>query len=219
MPGAAGPDTVAPREGAPLAETTASPPVPERPSKQGFWRHVLATLLGLLLTPFALLLVGIGTAGLGEIAGQEDVTGDLLSLGLLLAGVAVLAAIVLLGVWSPALPITGGLVWGIGLGVAYLVVPNRMATAAESLTSDGSIPKSIGQLADAAMSGYLLVFGVLILAAGLAAAYARRAGRRWTEAVAVADRADADRDRVGDVRTADGSTAPRAEVGRRESRT
>jgi hypothetical protein len=69
------------------------------------------------------------------------------------------------------------------------------------------------------MSGYLLVFGVLILAAGLTAASARRAGRRWAEAVAVADRAEADRDRADDVRAVEGSTASRVEVGRRESRT
>jgi hypothetical protein len=165
-------------------------------------------VLGLVLTPFALLVVGIGTAGLGEIAGKDDVTGDFLSLGLLVAGVAVLVAIVLLGVWSPAMPIAGGLVWGIGLGVAYLVVPNRMATFVESLTSDGSIPKPVSELADAAMSGYLLAFGMLIVAGGLAAAFARRSGRRWAEAVAVAEKARADADRapadegVGSSRTA-----------------
>lgn len=177
---------------APVA--VATQPLPERPAKPGFGRHLLAIVLGLVLTPFALLLVGIGTSGLAEIAGKEDVSADILSLTLLLAGVAVLAAVVLLGAWSPAMPIAGGLVWGVTLGVAYLVMPNRMANSAESLTSDGSVPESIEQLADAAMSGYLLVLGILLVAAGIAAGIARRTGRRWAEAVAVADRARAEAD-------------------------
>src|SRR5665648_987687 len=107
-------------------------------------------------------------------------------------GLVMLAVLVLLGVWSPAVPIVGGLVWGIGLGVAYLAWPGAMEDAAQSMTSDGSVPVAIDQLAEAAMSGYLLVLGTLLVAAGLATSLARRRGRRWAERTAVAERARAD---------------------------
>lgn len=174
------------------APAPAAPALPEPPRKPGFGRHALGTVVGLLVTPFALLLIGIGASGLRDLADDQSVAADWLSLGLLLAGVAVLAAIVLLGSWSPALPITGGLVWGVGLGIAYLAAPWVLSDAAAELTSDGSVPKPIQQLADAATSGYLLTLGVLLVTAGIAAGVARRNGRRWAEAVVVAERALAD---------------------------
>ena len=160
--------------------------VPEPPSKPGIGRHLLAVLLGLLVTPVALLLVGVGIARLADIAGTDDMGTDALGLSLLVGGVVLLAAVVLLGVWSPALPITGGVVWGIGLGVAYLAVPGAMEDVAESMTGD--VPDPVDQLAQTAMSGYLVVVGTLLLAAGIAIAMARRRGRRWAEQVAAAER-------------------------------
>lgn len=169
--------------------------LPEPPSRPGAGRHLLAALLGLVLTPFALTLVGIGNGRLADIAGTSDMGTDLLGGTLLGLGVLMLAVIVLLGVWSVALPIVGGLVWGIGLGVAYLVVPTAMRDGAEAMTTDGSVPVEVEQLADAGMNGSLLVLGTLLVAAGLATSLARRRGRRWAEQVAVAERARADAER------------------------
>lgn len=166
--------------------------VPEPPARRGFARHLLATVLGLVVTPFALLLIGVGTSRLADIAGTNDMGTDLLGTTLLVVGLVMLAVLVLLGVWSPAVPIVGGLVWGIGLGVAYLTVPGAMEDAAQAMTSDGSVPVAIDQLAEAAMSGYLLVLGTLLVAAGLATSLARRRGRRWAERTAVAERARAE---------------------------
>lgn len=165
--------------------------LPEPPARRGFARHLLATVLGLVVTPFAVLLIGVGTSRLADIAGTNEMGTDMLGTTLLVIGLVMLAVLVLLGVWSPAVPVVGGLVWGIGLGVAYLSVPGAMEDAAQAMTSDGKIPVAIDQLAEAGMNGYLLVLGTLLVAAGLATSLARRRGRRWAERTAVAERARA----------------------------
>lgn len=167
-------------------------PLPEPPAKPGAGRHLLGTLLGLVLTPVALLLTGIGVARLADVVSAEEAATDPLGLTLLIVGVVLLAIIVLLGAWSPAVPITGGLVWGIGLGLAFLFIPGIMQDVLESMSADRVVPGGVEQLADTAMSGTLLVTGTLLLAAGVAAARARRRGRRWAEGVALAEAARRD---------------------------
>ena len=160
--------------------------LPEPPPRPGAGRHFLGTLLGLALTPVALLLIGIGTARLADVAVADEAMTDVLGLTLLIVGVVLLAVIVLLGAWSPMVPIAGGLVWGIGLGVAFLVVPTTMSDRLEGMSADNVVPGGVEQLAENAMSGSLLVTGTLLVAAGIAAARARRRGRRWAEGVAAA---------------------------------
>lgn len=192
---AAGAVPVATRDRRDLREedgTRAHPDLPERPRKPGVGRHLLGTLLGLLLTPLALLLVGIGTARLSDVAGSGDPATDALGLTLLILGTLLLAVIVLLGAWSPAVPVVGGLVWGIGLGVAYLVVPDLMSDTVDSMVGDRVLPAAVEQLTESAVSGQLLVTGTLLLVAGVAAARARRNGRLYGHAVATADAARAE---------------------------
>ena len=164
-------------------------PLPEPPAKPGLGRHLLGILLGLVLTPVALLLTGIGVARLADVVSAEEAATDPLGLTLLIVGVVLLAVVVLLGAWSPTVPITGGVVWGIGLGLAFLFVPAVMQDVLESMSADRVVPGGVEQLADTAMSGTLLVTGTLLLAAGIAAARARRRGRRWAEGVAFAETA------------------------------
>lgn len=173
------------RRGEPLP--VAHEDLPERPARPGAGRHVLGVLLGLLLTPIALLLTGIGTSRLADAAGASEPLGDALGITLLALGVVLLVVVVLLGAWSPAVPITGGLVWGVGLGVAYLVAPGIMTDTVDALVGDRALPAVVEQLTDAALSGLLLVTGALLLASGIAAGRARRSGRRWAEGVARAD--------------------------------
>jgi hypothetical protein len=174
--------------------------LPEPPRKPGFGRHLLGVLLGLVLTPVALLLVGIGTSRLSEVASGSATT-DALGLTLLVLGAVLLAVIVLLGAWSPAVPITGGLVWGVALGLAYLVVPDAMADAVDQMLGDRVLPAAVEQLTDSAMSGQLLVTGTLLVAAGIATAVARRIGRRWAERRVAAEQARAEVERAAAVRT------------------
>jgi hypothetical protein len=207
-PSGALPPTGGPQSPTPATTTGVTPPppggssaapvdrprreLPEPPAKPGIGRHLLAGVLGLVLTPFAMLLIGVGTSRLADIAGTNDMGTDLLGTSLLALGLGLLAAIVLLGAWSTVLPIVGGLVWGVGLGLAYLMFPVTMEDSAAAMTTNGSVPVAIEQLADAAMAGYLLVLGTLMVAAGIATGIARRGGRRWAERVAVAERARAD---------------------------
>ena len=185
------PTSVPTSEGAPTTEYRSRRDIPEAPAKPGAWRHVLGVLLGLLVTPVGLLLVGVGIARLADIAGTDDMGTDALGVGLLVGGLVLLATVLALGIWTPALPIAGGAVWGVGLGVAYMAVPDAMEDLVESITGD--VPAPADQLAQTAMSGYLVVVGTLLLAGGIATAVSRRRGRRWAEQVAAAERARAPR--------------------------
>jgi len=189
----AAPPTPTSAPAAPVAPTEPTVPdtlLPESPAKPGLGRHLLGVLLGLVLTPVGLLLTGIGTARLADAIDAGDAT-DALGLGLLIAGALVLGAVVLLGMWSPAVPITGGILWGVALGTAFLAVPDTLADWFESIAGDQVVPDAVDQLTASAVTGELLVTGILLVAAGFAAARSRRRGRRWAEGVAAAQTARA----------------------------
>ncbi|HEY3437855.1 MAG TPA: hypothetical protein VGK35_09225 [Actinotalea sp.] len=178
------------RQGRHAAELTAAEvearrsTIPEPPRKPGLGRHLLGILLGLVLTPVALLLTGIGMARLADATSTDGAIGDVLGLTLLIIGVVLLAVIVLLGAWSPMVPITGGLVWGLALGIAFLVLPTTLGDWLGQWSADSVLPNGVQRLTDSAMSGSLLAIGAPLVAAGIAAARARRRGRRWAEGVA-----------------------------------
>ena len=200
-PGAAAAPTPPPGDG---------PALPEPPRRPGIGRRLIGALLGFVLTPVALTLTGIGTARLSDIAGTSDMGTDLLGGTLLTIGVVMLAVIVLLGIWTTSVPIVGGLVWGVALGLAYLIVPGVMQDGAEAMTADRSVPEAIDQVADAGMSGYLVVLGVILVAAGLATTLARRSGRRFAERTAQVERARAEIERrhAEEERRRTGAAAP-----------
>ncbi|WP_149203651.1 hypothetical protein [Actinotalea subterranea] len=166
--------------------------LPERPSRPGIGRHLLGVLLGLVLTPVALLLVGIGVERLRDATGNDGPASDALGLTLLGLAVLLLVVVVLLGVWSPAVPLTGGLVWGVALGVMYLFLPGVVEDVMAVVAGGRVLPAAADELGDHARSGALLVTGGLLVAAGLVAGLARRAGRRWAQGVATADAAAED---------------------------
>lgn len=149
------------------------------PDTAGFARHVFGFLLGLLLTPVGVVLVGLGLARLDATAATSALEADALTLGLLAGGVGVLVCLALLGVWTPALPITGGAVWGVAAGVAAAAWPGFTTDLLDSLVDDGTA--ATNHLARTVTSGDLVVVGVLLLAAGVAAGVGRRQGRRRAE--------------------------------------
>lgn len=162
--------------------------LPEPPPKPGVLRHVLGVLLGLLLTPVGLGLAGVGTARLLEIVGTDDPVSDPAALVMLGSGVGLLVVVVLLAIWSPAVPITGGLL-ALTVGAAYLAAPGPVDEVVRSLTDGRVLTEPVDQLTAAATSGQLLVAGALVLAAGIAAAVARRKGRRFGQLSAVVEQA------------------------------
>lgn len=172
----------------PPLEAAQTPEPPKPPKRPGLRRHLLGAVLGLVLTPFAMLLVGVGADRLSDIA-LADLGTDLLGVTILVLGVALIATIVLLGAWTPALPISGGLVWGVVLGSGYLLIPNTIEDRVVGMTADGTVPMGVDELAAAGTGGYLLILGTLLVAAGLAAGFARGRGRRWAERTAAAETA------------------------------
>ncbi|MDT0167157.1 hypothetical protein Q9R32_16515, partial [Actinotalea sp. AC32] len=135
-------------------------------------------LVGLVTTPVAVVLTGVGAARLAESAPSRG-GGDTLGIALLVLGVLVLAAVAVLGSWSSAAPVVGGLVWGVVVGAAAVVSPRRFSEVVEELGAAGA-PAATEQLVRSATGGLLLVVGTLLLATGTATAIARRVGRRTT---------------------------------------
>lgn len=175
------------RSDRPARERDDRPAPPERPGPR---RHLLGILLGLLVTPIGLALLASGAGRLAETARAATEPGgapDLIGIVLLLLGVVVLVTIALLGTWSPALPITGGLAWALIPGLVLLVAPWLLTDLIASLPQQTQMSSTEAATALATVNGYLVVTGALLVAAGVEAARGRRKGRRWAEAAAAAD--------------------------------
>jgi len=142
----------------------------------GVGRHLLGVLVGLLLGA-----VGVWAAllGQGRVLGVQapgwDASYDPLGVVLVTAGVLVLAVVVGLGLWTPAVPVTAGAVAAV-VGVVYLYVPaTTHVDTVRWFATDGT-RVSVTQTTVTATSGSVFLVGVLLLAAGLTVAVARR---RW----------------------------------------
>jgi hypothetical protein len=153
-----------------------------------FARHMVGFLLGLLLTPAGVALLGVGLGRLDAVAEHRATDVGMLDVGLLAGGVGLLVCVALLGAWTPAIPITGGLVWGVVAGAAAMVWPRITEDLLASTVDDALVP--VDHLARTATGGDLAAVGALLIGAGTATAIARRRGRRRAERAA----ADARRD-------------------------
>ncbi|MBT0994139.1 hypothetical protein KIN34_07555 [Cellulomonas sp. DKR-3] len=171
--------TATPGTAAPRTTTEQDPalfPEPNAPRSTSVGTHVLGVLVGLVLTPLAVgvLLLGqsrILAAQLPSWDAAVDVTGIVLvSLGLLALG-----WVALLAVWTPAAPITGGIVLTVA-GVAALALPETVQTQTLRLLDSTGWQTTITQVTVAGTSGTLVVAGFLVLVAGLVAALAHRRG-------------------------------------------
>lgn len=151
----------------------------EEEGTPSFARHVFGFLLGLLLTPAGLALLGVGLGRLDSVAAMHGAGLAMGDVGLLAGGVAVLMCVALLGAWTPALPVTGGVVWGLTAGAAAMVWPRFTEDLLASMVDDTLAP--VDHLAQTATGGDLAVVGALLVAAGLAAGIGRRRGRRCAE--------------------------------------
>jgi hypothetical protein len=175
--------------------------LPEPPSKPGLLRHVLGIVLGLVLTPVALGLAGVGVARLLDLVGTDDPVADPAALVLLASGAGLLVVVVLLAIWSPAVPITGGLV-AVAAGLAFLVIPGPLDDAVRAVTDGRIRTEPVDQLTAASVSGQLLLAGALVLAGGIAAAVARRKGRRFGQQSTAVEQARAEATRADAARQA-----------------
>jgi len=155
------------------------------PTKPGFLRHLFGSLIGLLITPIGLVFAAWGGQLTLQTPSQIEPNVDWFGFGLIVLGALILGAVALLGCWSPAAPITGGLVWGLLLGSVYLIVPQLAWDTTASLFG-ASPPAFVRDLVTSGTSGLLLLVGVILIGSGIAAGLARRSGRIFGQAREVA---------------------------------
>jgi hypothetical protein len=152
-------------------------PGPHPPRRTGPRGHLLGIVVGIVVVPVALVVVLVGESRI--LVAQTDgwdASTDLVGIVLMTVGILVLAATVLLGVWSPAVPIAGGLVTAV-VGGVFLFAPSLARETVLTVLDGTSWRTTGGNATVAATSGTVLLAGVLVLVAGLAAELARRRGK------------------------------------------
>ncbi len=195
-PRADDPTLVAPPVPFAVADTPPPRPVlPDLPRRPGAGRHVLGVLVGLLLTPVGLVLAAMGVGHMVDLPAGDGALTDPLGLAQLALGALVLGAVAYLGRWSPAVPITGGALWGLGGGGLALWDPAGVSDAVHEVTDGRFAQVAIDHILQPAQTGSLLVVGVVLLAAGIATGRARRSGRLFGVGTTLAQAARAEAER------------------------
>jgi len=161
-----------PRDQAP--EPLAEPAPEHEPHGAGIGGHLLGVLIGAVLSVFALVLLLLGQS---RILGSDDPTvANGVGIVLVTLAVLLLATIAYLGVWTAALPITGGVVLTV-IGGFYLYFPSTASDETLRLLATDASRTTVIYSVIASTVGVTFVVGVLLLAAGCALAVARRRGR------------------------------------------
>ncbi len=156
------------------------------PRRVGVGGHLLGILVGLVLGPVAVLVAGLGESRITlAYAPPQTAWIDALGTTLVALGALLLIGVVVLGVWTAAVPITAGLLVT-AAGLTFLVVPERAYTEVLRIFRTDANALTVGQLDLQGVSGVVLLLGVLLLAAGVAIAVARRTGRRYGRLAAAA---------------------------------
>jgi hypothetical protein len=164
------------RRGLPPEERVFPSTVP--PRGVGFGGHVLGVLFGLILAPLSVLVAGLGESRIVLAYGPPRTAWiDGLGTTLVVLGAVLLIGVVILGLWTAAVPITGGAVVT-ALGLLYVVIPETTYRETLRLFKTDANALTVDQLAVQGVSGVVLLLGVLVLTAGIAIAIARSAGRR-----------------------------------------
>jgi hypothetical protein len=174
--GAETPDAAAPV--APPAEPTEERlfPDPNAPRTTSVGSHILGVLVGLILAP-----IGVGVLMLGESrilaaqVGGWDASTEVLGIVLVSLGLLVLGCVLLLALWTPAVPITGGTILTLA-GIVYLYIPSIAREQTLNILTSQGWRLTVTQVTVAGTSGMVLAVGFLLLLAGLVAASARRRG-------------------------------------------
>lgn len=164
-------------------ETESPHPIPPAPTKVGFWRHFLGVFIGIVLTPVGVWLWQWGSNLVGVAIARFGDSADPFGIGLIVTGSVLLFLVALLGRWTPAVPLAGGLVWALVPGIVILIAPQATFSWLQQIGGDRSWAFILDYW-QAGMRGYLLVVGLILIGAGLAAALSRRAGRRYGDAFA-----------------------------------
>lgn len=140
--------------------------------------HVLGALVGIVLAPFAVVLLLLGQSRVLEVQVDGwDASLELLGIVLVSAGALVLAVLLALGLWSAAVPLTAGLLVG-ALGGLQLYAPGVARDLALDALGGGTWDRPVALATVAGTSGTTFTVGLLLLTAGVVLALARRHGVR-----------------------------------------
>ncbi|MBF0689728.1 MAG: hypothetical protein IR158_18400 [Cellulomonas sp.] len=153
-------------------------PDPHAPRTPHAGTHVLGVLVGLVLAPAAIGLLLLGQSRILDVQVEGwDASLELLGIVLVSAGALLLAALLVLGLWTAAVPVTAGLLLG-ALGGIQLYAPGiARATTLEVVDAD-AWSRTATQVTVAGTSGTTIAAAVLLLAGGVVTALARRHGVR-----------------------------------------
>jgi hypothetical protein len=156
-------------------------PDPNAPRSTSVGSHILGVLVGLILGP-----VGVGVLLLGQsriLAAQVDgwdASTEVLGIVLVSLGLLLLACVLLLALWTPAVPITAGTVLTLA-GIVYLYAPSVAREQTLNVLTTSGWQLQVKQVTVAGTSGTVLAVGFLLLLGGLVAASARRRGVHYGE--------------------------------------
>ena len=156
-------------------------PDPNAPRSTSVGSHILGVLVGLVLAPIgvAVLLVGESRILQAQVNGWDAST-EVVGIVLVSAGLLLLGCVLLLALWTPAVPITGGTILTLA-GIVYLYLPSIAREQTLNLLSSSGWRVTVTQVTVAGTSGMVLAVGFLLLLAGIVAASARRRGVRLGE--------------------------------------
>ncbi|RMI06596.1 hypothetical protein EBM89_15870, partial [Cellulomonas triticagri] len=165
----------------PVATPTPEPaptpaPAPLRRPGGGAGRHLLGVLVGLVVGAVGVWTVVFGQSRvLAAQAPEWGTTYDALGVVLVTVGVLVLALVLGLGLWTPAVPLTaGGVATAVGLALLYVPATTHLDVV-RWVGTEGTA-YTVVRATVTATSGAVFVVGALLLVAGLVLAAARR---RW----------------------------------------
>ena len=153
-------------------------PDPHAPRTPHTGTHVLGTLLGIVLAPFAtgLLLLGQSRILRVQVDGW-DASLELLGIVLVSAGTLLLLVLLLLGAWSAAVPTAAGVVVA-ALGGLQLYAPGIARGVTLDVVGADAWFQVVTQATVAGTSGTTFAAGTMLLTAGVVTALARRHGVR-----------------------------------------
>lgn len=151
-------------------------PDPHAPRTPHVGSHVLGALVGLVLAPFALGTLLLGQSRILDVqADGWDASLELLGIVMVSVGALLLVALLALGLWSAAVPVTAGLLLA-AVGGLQLYAPGIARQATLDLVGADAWHLTVTQATVAGTSGTTIVAGVLLLAGGVVVALARRHG-------------------------------------------
>ncbi|WP_051274982.1 hypothetical protein [Cellulomonas sp. URHD0024] len=156
-------------------------PDPNAPRSPSAGSRILGVIVGLILTPLA---VGVLLLGESQILEAQvdgwDASTSVFGIVLVTLGLLLLGCVLLLGLWTAAVPIAGGSLLT-AAGAVYLYAPSIARDQTLSFLTSSGWRLTITQVTVAGTSGMVLAAGFLLLLSGLVIASSRRRGIRLGE--------------------------------------